>query len=151
VEREVFLVPLRPPGLGDRAVGEVDEGHPQGRSRRRGRQRSGSLRRGRQRARQQRFKGGKGHARAHTLEESPPAQTSTPGIGQLVTTLLVRLHGGEPMGLGGIDRPTASAATLVRFRRFWNGADSMIPIKRAENRPSSRSRRSTIWSTVCTS
>ena len=49
--------------------------------------------------------------------------------------------------LGGLSRRSVAAGR----RRLWNGADSMMPISRAEGRPSSFSSRSTIRSTVSTS
>ena len=39
----------------------------------------------------------------------------------------------------------------IRFRRFWNGADSMTPVSSAENARPSVSSRSTIRSTASTS
>ena len=46
---------------------------------------------------------------------------------------------------------SAGAASPVASRRRWNGADSMTPASRAENRPPSASIFATIWSTVSTS
>ena len=46
---------------------------------------------------------------------------------------------------------SAAAVPAETFLRFWNGADSTIPIRTAEKRPLSASNRSTIESTAPTS
>src|SRR5204863_7013458 len=98
------------------------------------------------------FEGGQRQTCADTAEEMAPAQAGESLCGNVVVKRRVCFHGCR-LAWTPFSKDCAGLAsvTLERFRRFWNGADSTIPINRAEKRPSSRSSRATIRSTVSTS
>src|SRR5207237_1180548 len=94
--------------------------------------------------REERFQRRQGHTRPQPAEEAATAQGHAE-CGGGVAPGSARRHGWAPVFWA--SEVVGDAAT----RRFWKGDDSMIPISRAENRPSCCSSRATIWSTVSTS
>ena len=151
-ELEVLPFLLGPPVTLMDAVGNVDESHPQRRARRRDRQRRPPLAAAATLPEQAGTRRRAGPAKRPRRGEMAAAQARHAAGRQqrrcadgLVSWLRSCLKT-EFLSTRSI-RPVA-AETL---RRFWNGADSITPISRAENRPPSRSSRSTIWSTVSTS
>src|SRR5438105_2601887 len=153
VEFKVFALSGRPPIGRDGSVREIDEGHPQWRSCGRRRQLTSRLRIGREDTEwPESFESGQRQTGAETAEEMAPAQAGETLSGNGLVEYRIRFHGcslaWRPFSK---DRAGSASVTGERFRRFWNGADSMIPINRAEKRPFSRSSRATIRSTVSTS
>src|SRR6185295_17926645 len=78
------------------------------------------------------FESGQRQTRAETAEETATAQTGETLSGNGLVEHRVRFHGCSlawtPFS---IDCAGLASVTAERCRRFWNGADSMIPINRA--------------------
>src|SRR5437773_825602 len=87
-----------------------------------------------------------------------PAQAGAALGGEITILHAVRFHGGHWffatrfVSLSGTDGSSELDADAVAcIRIFWNGADSITPIRSAEKRPFSLSRRCTILSMVSAS
>src|SRR5262245_56175820 len=146
VEFKILTFTSRPPITGDRSIREIDKGHPQWCAGRRRRQRACRVRIGREHAEgPEGFEGGQGQTRAETAEEMAPAQAGETLCGNVRVKLKVCFHG-RNLAWTPFSEDCAGLAsvTVERFRRFWNGAESTIPIKRVEKRPFSWSSRATI-------
>src|SRR3989442_10954228 len=153
VEFKVFAFPGRPPIGRYGSVREIDEGHPQWRSSGRRRQLTSRLRIGRKDTEwPESFEAGQRQTRAETPEEMAPAQTGETLSGKVLVKQRFCFHGCS-LAWTPFSKDCAGLASVTaeKFRRFWNGADSTIPINSAEKRPFSRSSRATIRSTVSTS
>src|SRR6185436_1933268 len=141
-----------PPGRLDGAIGEIDKCHAQrcaggGGGQFRAGGEAGFDRETLQRT--QRFKCRQRDAGAESAQKMPPAERGQALCGPLlgVGGRCWSFHGYSFRAARCLPAGAGVAGTLA-LRRFWNGADSMTPISRAEKRPWSASSRLTIWSMV---
>ena len=138
VELEVRTFFFRPPVGEVNAIRDINEGHTDRSARGTGRRKGGRRGGGNGARREHGLEGGNGHRNPYPFEEVATAQASVPlGEEGRCVERMVGFHGLVRVGRDCTEDAVFSATEAGTFRRFWNGADSITPINRAENRPPS--------------